>query len=314
MKGAVFQNKTENPANQQWVNAAAANAALASVTKGPYPVGWTRNYFVQIDPHNQGHVLPPGIDYIPTIFGDVGLNPDFGSECTQANIDIAKTTTTTGELVSLTEPNHADQSNITPARAAQLWPLIRGSGLRITSPVVAISQGDPLIGTAGTWIDQFVTALGSADWDITAFDMYIESTSNLYSSVAAIAAQLDAAHAKWGKPVWLNETGFITFGSLPSNPPTNAVEAYMRAMIAMCEARPWVERWAFYRIGPGDADVTGYFNIALNNIDGSQTALGKYYQTLWDVPANDNGPPPLYALPPARERRRRRGGRLRRAA
>lgn len=279
-KCSTFQNTTENPLNQHWISVAAGNAALASTQNGPYPLGWVRNYFVTIDPFAEGYVLPKGLDFIPTIFGDVGLPANFGSTATQANIDIAKTTSTTGELIGLTEPNHPDQSNITPARAAQLWPLLRGSGLRLTSPVIAISQGDPLIGTAGTWIDQFVTALGSADWDITAFDMYAE-TFNPTDELVQIAQQLDAAHTKWGKPVWLNETGMINFGSLPSNPSNGQVEAYMQEMIAVVRARPWVERYCFYRIGPGDADNTGYLHISLNNIDGTQTALGKYYLTLW---------------------------------
>lgn len=279
-KGATFQNTTENLLNQQWVDVAAANRALVTQTTGPYPVGWTRNYYVSIDPFSQGFTLPAGLDYIPTIFGDVGLPSNFGSECTQANIDIAKTTTTTGELIGLTEPNHPDQSNITPARAAVLWPLIRGSGLRITSPVIAIAQGDPAFGTAGTWIDQFVTALGSADWDVTAIDIYAE-TFNCTDEIRAVADQLDAAHAKYGKPVWLNETGMINFSSLPSNPSNGQVRGWMKAIIEILRTRPWVERYCVYRIGPGDADNTGYLNIAHNNINGTETAIGRYYRNIW---------------------------------
>lgn len=279
MKGATFQNHPENPLNPEWTSASVANAVLADTQKWKYPLGWTRNYYVKIDPLNEGFTLPAGIDFIPTIFGDVGVF--YGSEATQANIDIAKTTTTTGELIGLTEPNHSDQSNITPTRAAQIWPLIRGSGLRITSPVIAIAGTDPLFGTAGTWIDQFVTALGSADWDVTAFDMYCDIASmNPEDCAKSLAAQLDAAHTAYGKPVWLNETGAIFFGG-SSNPNNYQVRQIIRRFIGVVKARPWVERYCWYRIGPGDAENNDWHNFTLYKETGVRTAIGDHFSLLW---------------------------------
>jgi hypothetical protein len=281
MKGATFQLAPENPANPHWSSPAVANAALAAAVQDwQYPIGWTRNYYVEIDPLSEGYALPPGVDFIPTIFGDVGVF--FGSECTPANIAIAQATSTTGELITFTEPNHPDQSNMTPARAAQLWPMLRASGLRLTSPVIALVTSDPPFGTAGTWIAQFVTALGSADWDVTAFDMYADMPFfNPSDNIKKIAAQLDAAHAAYGKPVWLNETGMIAFGALPSYPNNYQVRSYMRDMIAMCKARPWVERYCWYRIGPGDAPANQYSNITLYSQTGVESAIGLHFADLW---------------------------------
>jgi hypothetical protein len=280
MKGAVFQREPKDPSNPHWTNVATGNAALAATQSWKYPLSWTRNYYVEIDPFSEGYALPGGIDFIPSIFGDVGCT--FGSECTQANVDRAVQTTTTGELYCFGEPNHVDQANMTPARCAALWPMIRASGLRITSPVIALATSDPVLGTPGDWISQFVTAVGSADWDVTAIDVYADITGfNPSTNAAAIAAHLDAAHAAYGKPVWLMETGMISFSSLPSNPNNLQVESYMRLMIKICKERPWVERYCWYRIGPGDATFTGYNNITLYSETGVQTAIGRYFANLW---------------------------------
>lgn len=280
MKGATFQLAPENPSNPHWTSSAVANAALADTQLWHYPIGWTRNYYVEIDPFSEGYALPGGVKFIPTIFGDVGVF--FGSECTQANVDRAVQTSMTGELITFTEPNHPDQANMTPARCAQLWPMLRASGLRLTSPVIALATTDPAFGTAGTWIDQFVTALGSADWDVTAIDIYADKTGfNVGANADAIAAQLDAAHAAYGKPVWLNETGMISYSSLPSQPTNRQVEEWMRYMIKICKERPWVERYCWYRIGPGDAVASQYFNITLYKETGPITDIGRYYSMQW---------------------------------
>ena len=281
MKGATFQLAPLNPLNPHWASSAVANASLAATQAWRVPVGWTRNYYVEIDPLDEGYALPAGIDFIPTIYGDTGTA--FGSGCTQANINIAIQTSTTGELITFTEPNQSDQANMTPARCAELWSLIRGSGLRITSPVVALTSSSVPFGTANDWISQFVTALGSADWDITAVDMYADITGfSVTSNAAALIAQLDAIRAAFPtKPVWLNETGMISFSSLPSNPTNDQVLAWMQRVAAICKARPWVERYCWYRVGPGDATDNGFNNITLYTENGVQTTIGKYYADIW---------------------------------
>jgi hypothetical protein len=268
-----------NPLNQQWNSVAAGNAAWlsqAEVAAELNPIHWTYNYYVSTDPLAQGFSIPPGVSFIPMIYGD-STGAAYGSQYSAGNLVLAQANSSTGELLTFNEPDHADQANMTPAQAAALWPSIRATGMRISAP----TMGTPtLITTPGAWFDQFVTLLGSPDFDFIPVDQYYDSALQPDPTIGAnaILANLDAIWEKYHKPIWLKEFAVINFTALPSNPSDNTVFEFMQKMVAGLHRRSFVERFSWYRIGPGDADNSQYFNIATNNVDGSTTGLGRFYK------------------------------------
>jgi hypothetical protein len=82
-------------------------------------------------------------------------------------------------------------------------------------------------------------------------------------------------------PIWVTEMGCIDFSKNPSNPTDANVEAFMSDVVKALESVPFIERFAWYRIGPGDIAMDGWLNIALSNLDGSPTAIGTYYSSLY---------------------------------
>ena len=280
VKGAIFQFNTANPANPQWDNVAAGNAAWADAHGGSSPIRWTSNYYVEPDPLGLGYTLPAGLDFVPVIYGDIGC--PYGSECSSANLAKAVANSTTGELITFMEPNNPTPpvgSNMTVARAAALWPSIRATGLRIGSPTMQWRTGQAI----PTWFTDFMTAI-SNDVDFICIGIYGENLASPAASVTAIHTSLQLMRNAFPtKPIWLREFGLIDFSSLPSSPTDAQVTAFYGGMVALLRTRSYVERYGAYHIGPGkDSTSSGYNNIGFYNTNGSITATGTYYKGLPD--------------------------------
>jgi len=280
-KAAVFQFNTINLANPQWDSPADGNAALADVVNTPNPINVTYNYYVSFDPMSLGYAMPPGLKFIPMIFGQTGVA--YGSEYSAGNLTAAQTTANspigTGELLTFNEPNlGSPQAQLTPAQAAALWPSIRALGLRTGAPTMGWQINDPF----PTWLADFVTAVGSADFDFIPIDIYGENFNDPGGEVRKIMAFVDAIYATYGLPIWIKETALISFDSLPSQPNDTQVRAYMAEAIAAFRASPKIERYFWYRVGPArDATASGYYNIGLSFTNGTPSAIGEYFKKLW---------------------------------
>lgn len=140
-------------------------------------------------------------------------------------------------ILAYNEPNLTDQANMTPARAAELWPSLVAVadklGMRLTSPAMnygtLAGYSDPEV-----WLDEFYAQPGVSldDVDVTAAHCYMPSGESLKSFVRKFY--------KYGKPVFMTE-----FCHAQGNI-TNNVQSQMRFM---CDALNYLE---------GDNMVGGY--------------------------------------------------------
>jgi Glycosyl hydrolase catalytic core len=179
-------------------------------------------------------------------------------------------------MLVLNEPNLLGQANMTPQQAAQLWPQYEAisaqTGVKIVGP--AITWGtmpgyqDPIL-----WLDAFYAAYRAANGnrrdpqiDYLAFHWYDYG----------LVDQLDRL-GKYGKPFWVTE--FANWHSQNDGAQITtlaAQEAQMTDMVATCESRADVFRYAWFtgRLSP-DPHFT-----SLLGAPGELTGLGTTYLSL----------------------------------
>jgi O-glycosyl hydrolase len=178
-------------------------------------------------------------------------------------------------LLVLNEPNLTDQANQTPAQAAANWPQYEkviddlskeGRTVYLVGPAMnwgtMINYADPVI-----WLDTFYAAYKAANngrdprIDYLAFHWYDYG----------LEAQLDRLK-KYGKQIWITE-----MANWNANINSYAKQAeQMRDMVATCEARDDVFRYAWF-IGRGAEDkYTNLFNAG----PGELNDLGRLYISL----------------------------------
>ena len=115
---------------------------------------WHYNWNHLPDPHGacigSGRVSL-GAEYVPMCWGAQSCTKD------RLGTNYSEIWRSAGAqyLLGFNEPDGRKQSNIAPAKAAQLWPEVQAvaatAGLRLVSPAVAVFHA----GTGSTWLDEF---------------------------------------------------------------------------------------------------------------------------------------------------------------
>ncbi|HKC27340.1 MAG TPA: glycosyl hydrolase [Jatrophihabitans sp.] len=142
-------------------------------------------------------------------------------------------------LLGFNEPDHANQANLTPTQAANLWPKLMATGLTLGSPA-------PALPTDG-WLKQFMALVAKRKLrvDFIALHFYANITDRL--AVQRIKTQIAMIRQHYGKPIWVTELGIIDTrqnqGSALAN--TAAAQKFMRSVTAMLDALPYVQRYAW---------------------------------------------------------------------
>lgn len=212
------------------------------------------------------YVAQYGMDYIPMLWND---NFDAG------RIEAFIRTNGVKYLLLLNEPNLTDQANMTPARAAALWPryeaIAASTGVKLVGPAMTwgtlSGYSDPVV-----WMDAFHAAYQSANGgrlpqiDYLGFHWYDYG----------LAGQLDRLK-KYGKPFWVTEMANWHSQQDGAQIDTLAKQkAQMTEMVAICENRDDVFRYAWFigRMSP-DPHFT-----SLLGANGQLTELGQLYISL----------------------------------
>jgi hypothetical protein len=207
------------------------------------------------------------MDYVPMMWN--------GSEDATAMRNYLLANPSIKYLLVLNEPNLTDQSNLTPAQAATLWPkfesIAQATGVKIVGPAITwgtmTNYTDPV-----AWLDAFYAAYRAANnnrdpqIDYLAFHWYDYG----------LAAQLDRL-TKYGKPFWVTE--FANWHSGTDGAQIDTVDKQkqqMADMVATCEGRSDVFRYAWFT---GRMSNDTHFTSLLA-ADGQLTALGTYYLSL----------------------------------
>jgi hypothetical protein len=178
-------------------------------------------------------------------------------------------------LLVVNEPNIVTQANLTPQQAASLWPgfeaIAAHTGVKIVGP--AITWGtmpgytDPVV-----WLDAFYSAYQAANDNRSPQIDYIAFHWYDYG----LDTQLDRLK-KYGKPFWVTE--FANWHSQDDGAQIDTAakqEAQMTDMVAVCESRADVYRYAWFT-GRMNDDV--HYTSLLAG-PGHLTPLGQLYLTL----------------------------------
>jgi hypothetical protein len=178
-------------------------------------------------------------------------------------------------MLVLNEPNLVDQSNMTPQQAAQLWPqyeaIAAQTGVKIVGPAITwgtmANYEDPV-----AWLDAFYAAYHAANGNRDPQIDYIAFHWYDYG----LDGQLDRL-TKYNKPFWVTE--FANWHSQDDGAQIDTLakqEAQMTSMVATCEGRADVFRYAWFtgRLSP-DPHFT-----SLLGANGVLTDLGTLYLSL----------------------------------
>lgn len=220
---------------------------------GDSGVGWYYNWGT--DPV----AAPPGVSFTPMIWGADSVNPRTLAAVQQRG----------DTLLGFNEPDFANQSNLSPARALELWPSLEATGMRLGSPAPAFGGA-----TDGSWFDQFMKgaeAKGSRV-DFIALHWYGGdfTTSN---AVSQLESYLRAVRARWNKPIWLTEYALIDFsGGTPRYPTPAQQAAFVTASTRMLDGLSFVERYSWFLFSPGNGGTSLY------DASGAPTTLGNAYR------------------------------------
>jgi hypothetical protein len=154
-------------------------------------------------------------------------------------------------LLGFNEPDSGGQANMSPGRAAALWPRLQSTGLRLGSPAPAV-PGDG-------WLDRFMAIARSRGLrvDFVALHYYQDFTDP--HAVDHLRSQLIAIHRHFGKPIWITEIGALdirVWGAHMHSLPSGALaSSYMRKLLPMLDGLSFVQRYAWFtdecRAAPG---------------------------------------------------------------
>lgn len=212
------------------------------------------------------HAAQNGMEYIPMLWND-----NFDA----ARIEAFIRASGVKYLLLLNEPNLVDQADMTPARAAAIWPryeaVAASTGVKLVGPAMTWGTlpgySDPVV-----WMDAFYAAYQSANGgrlpqiDYLAYHWYDYG----------LAGRLDEMK-KYGKQFWVTEMS--NWHSQPDGVQIDTLakqKAQMTNMVALCEQRDDVFRYAWF-IGRMNPDP--HFTSLLG-ADGKLTELGQLYISL----------------------------------
>jgi hypothetical protein len=168
-------------------------------------------------------------------------------------------------LLGFNEPDRTDQSNISPAEAQSLWPLLMAPGRRLGSPATSANPSK-----AGSWLEQFMA--GGPQVDFVCVHWYAPP------NVDSFLKQIDAIYAKYQKPIWVTEFAVADWtGKYPGGYDVNLVQDFMKGACAGLESRDFVERYTWKTRTLADTNLG---TSSLFNDDGTLTALGAIYAAL----------------------------------
>jgi hypothetical protein len=185
--------------------------------------------------------MPPpgrrGPQWVPMLWGAGSV-----TRGTLASLHAAHNSGRARDLLGFNEPDSAGQANMTPDRAAALWPRLVRTGLRLGSPAPAV-PGDG-------WLDRFMalTRARHLRVDFIALHFYQDFTNP--NAVRDLRRQLADIHRRYGKPIWITEIGALDIRRwgepMLRTPTVTRATSYMRKLFGVLDALPYVTRYAWF--------------------------------------------------------------------
>jgi len=180
-----------------------------------------------------------------------------------------KVPNTSNYFLGWNEPNVRGQANLTPAKAAQYWPLLQAqsTGKSLVSPSAA-PCGNPghCISNWKQWFDEFFALCSDCKIDYVATHYYGDSSCN----TDWVISHVRQVYKRYNKPVWLTEF------SCPNEDPA-VVLKYMKILLPRLEAEAGLFRYSWYESRRTRPGWIGPSTSLLRPETSELTPLGKFY-------------------------------------
>ena len=178
-----------------------------------------------------------GLEWVPMMWGPGSVTP--GSLAALTRLRRAGRVR---DLLGFNEPDSGSQANLSPGRAAALWPSLERTGLQLGSPAPAV-PGDG-------WLARFMSLARTRHLrvDFIALHFYPDYTNS--DAVAGLRRELVGLHTRYRLPLWITEIGALDiarWGEPMAHPPSAAAAAdFERRLFAMLDELPFVQRYAWF--------------------------------------------------------------------
>jgi Glycosyl hydrolase catalytic core len=195
-----------------------------------------------------------GVPFVPMQWGDWCS----GSTCTALPASLAASGNP--YLLTFNEPDSPSQSNMTVARALQLWPYLEATGLQLSSPAVTdTSRGS-------TWLADFMAGAKQDGYRVDFIAVHWYGNCSSPQSLVSYLAGLES----YGLPLWLTE-----FSCLNGSAAVNS--AFIQQVGPMLETLPYLQRIGWFSNRPYSG---GYQNTGLLDASGTLSTVGQAYTAL----------------------------------
>ncbi|MFI5954478.1 glycoside hydrolase family protein [Cryptosporangium sp. NPDC051539] len=252
---------TKGPARLTTKKGAALNP-FAPVTSALADSGVS--WYYDWDGSPQGIKSPPGVQYVPMIWGDKAANDGKTLAAVKKEGDT---------LLGFNEPDFESQSNMSPDEALKLWPKLEATGMRLGSPAPANGGAED-----GSWFDEFMKGAEERGYriDFIALHWY-GGNFETEEAVEGLKEYLQAVYDKYHKPIWLTEYALINFANGGADVASEDQQvAFVKASTQMLDGLSFVERYSWFKFSPPKEG--GQAGTTLYNADGSTTPMGDAYR------------------------------------
>ncbi|MBU6530926.1 glycosyl hydrolase [Streptomyces mayonensis] len=210
---------------------------------------WYYNWASSTDGVNR----PDGVEYVPMIWGPGSVTDD----------ELGRAAEQGSALLGFNEPDHADQANMTPEQALDLWPRLEATGLRLGAPAVA-GGGD----VADGWLDRFMRGAEERGLRVDFIPLHWYGSDFGPGAAGQLRDYLQAVHDRYHKPVWLTEYALIDYTQdVPRYPSEEEQTRFITASTQMLNGLDFVERYAWFTLSTGTSPV-GLYDGAVPNAGG----------------------------------------------
>ncbi len=199
-----------------------------------------------------------GVPYVPMVWGDwcagsttcSALPTSLGADGNQY-------------LLGFNEPDNVDQSNMTVARALQLWPYLEATGLELGSPAVTETpQGS-------AWLASFMAGARQQGLRVNFLALHWYGDCSNPDNLINYLVQMEQTY---GLPLWLTEFS-CRYQSFAVN------TQFLQQVAPLLAALPYLQRYAWFTNRPfSDADGYDYTNLL--DASGALTSTGAVFRSL----------------------------------
>lgn len=201
-----------------------------------------------------GVTTPEGVEFVPSIWGPNSVTEqELGNAAREGK-----------HLLGFNEPDRADQANMSPEQALDLWPQLEKTGLKLGAPAVSVDADKP-----GGWLDRFMQGAQARGLRVDFIPLHWYGGDFTPAATGQFIDYLERVHQRYNKPIWVTEYALIDFSQGTPRYPNEFAQAdfLKRSQQAMSDLG-YVERSAWFALNT-ETSPTGLFYRGSPNASGN---------------------------------------------